>query len=555
MRPSRAFICILIGMMLVTPIRAQVSFPAARIDSVFQDVDRTDRPGCTLGVYRDGGITYARGYGMANLEYGIALAPRSVFHVASVSKQFAAFSVELLVSEGKVTWDDEIQTYVPELPDYGEPITLRHLVHHTSGVRDQWNLLSAAGWRWEGDLVTQQDALDIIARQQVLNFPPGDEYLYSNSGFTLLAAVVQHVTGQTLREFTTEHIFAPLAMTSTHFHDDHQMIVPDRAYGYRREDDGTWKISIPDFAIVGASSLFTTVEDFAKWDRNFREHLLGDDALFARLLTRGILNSGDTIGYAHGISVGTYRGQPTLGHGGADAGYRTQYLRFPDQDLGIAVFCNFAAAVPATYANRVADIVLEDVLAPAPVEPETRRIDLRRWGPTFERMAGFYKDPRTDIPVSIFLHEGEARLANGMARGDAGAPLIPQGGGQFQVGNTGQLIEVEMRDGAPAAISSSTGRRYSYVGRTPNTLDQGEYAGTYWSEELDTEYQIAADTTSATALLLYHRKFGWNTTRAGYPDAFYTGGDWFTFTRDASGRITGLTWSDGRVRRVRFERR
>lgn len=555
MRPSRTFVGTLIGMMLVTPLRAQAPLPAARIDSVFQDIDRTDRPGCTLGVYRDGGMAYARGYGMANLEYGIALAPRSVFHVASISKQFAAFAVELLVSEGRTSWDDDIRTYVPALPEYGAPITLRHLVHHTSGVRDQWNLLSAAGWRWEGDLVTQQDALDIIARQRALNFPPGDEYLYSNSGFTLLAAVVQHVTGKTLRGFTTERIFAPLAMKSTHFHDDHQMIVPDRAYGYRREDDDTWKISIPDFAIVGASSLFTTVEDFAKWDRNFREHLLGDDALFARLLTRGIRNSGDTIGYAHGISVGTYRGQRTFGHGGADAGYRTQYLRFPDQDLGIAVFCNFAAAAPATYANRVADILLEEVLDPVPAEPELPRIDLRRWGPTFERVAGFYQDPRTDIPVSIFLHEGKARLANGMARGEAGAPLIPQGGGRFQVGNTEQSVEIEMREATPVALSSPTGRRFPYVGRIPVTLDQGEYAGTYWSEELGTEYQVAADTASATDLRLYHRKLGWNVIEAGYPDAFYTGGDWITFARDASGHITGFTWSDGRVRKVQFERR
>jgi hypothetical protein len=306
---------------------------------------------------------------------------------------------------------------------------------------------------------------------------------------------------------------------------------------------------------VGASSLFTTVEDFAKWDRNFREHLLGDDALFARLLTRGIRNSGDTIGYAHGISVGTYRGQRTFGHGGADAGYRTQYLRFPDQDLGIAVFCNFAAAAPATYANRVADILLEEVLDPVPAEPELPRIDLRRWGPTFERVAGFYQDPRTDIPVSIFLHEGKARLANGMARGEAGAPLIPQGGGRFQVGNTEQSVEIEMREATPVALSSPTGRRFPYVGRIPVTLDQGEYAGTYWSEELGTEYQVAADTASATDLRLYHRKFGWNVIEAGYPDAFYTGGDWFTFARDASGHITGFTWSDGRVRKVQFERR
>jgi CubicO group peptidase (beta-lactamase class C family) len=208
---------------------AQEEVPAERIDSIFVEINRTDRPGCSMAIFRDGETLYAKGYGMGNLEYGIALSPRSVFHIASISKQFTAFAVELLVDEGLVSWDDDIRTYVPEIPEYGPTITLRHLVHHTSGIRDQWNLLGMAGWRWQADLVTQHDAIDVMSRQRTLNFEPGTEYLYSNSGFTLLAAVVERVSGLTLREFTHQRIFEPLGMFSTHFHDDHETIVRDRA--------------------------------------------------------------------------------------------------------------------------------------------------------------------------------------------------------------------------------------------------------------------------------------------------------------------------------------
>ena len=185
----------------LAPAAPQDELSVARVDSVFLDMNRSDRPGCTLGIFSEGAVVYSNGYGMANLEYGIALQPRSVFHIASISKQFTAFAVELLVSEGEVSWDDDIRTYVPEIPEYGQPVTLRHLVHHTSGIRDQWNLLHMAGWRWEADLVTQANALDLMSRQTALNFEPGAEYLYSNSGFTLLAVVVERRSADWSEEY------------------------------------------------------------------------------------------------------------------------------------------------------------------------------------------------------------------------------------------------------------------------------------------------------------------------------------------------------------------
>ncbi len=533
---------------------AQQQLPIARIDSVFLDMNRSDRPGCTLGIFSAGKLLYSNGYGMANLEYGISLQARSVFHVASISKQFTAFAVELLVSEGLVSWDDDIRTYVPEIPDYGQPITLRHLVHHISGVRDQWDLLLMAGWRWEADLVTQANALDVISRQTALNFDPGAEYLYSNSGFTLLALVVERVSGKTLREFAQERIFAPLGMTSTHFHDDHEMIVRDRAYGYRYHLGDGWKISIPDFAIVGASSLFTTVEDMAQWDRNLRDQVLGDAALYQRFFERGILNGGDTISYAHGISVSQYRGQTTVGHGGADAGYRTNYVRFPDSDLGITSFCNFARANPGAYVQQVADILLQDVLAPVAEEDGPPKIDTAPWEATFETLRGFYRDPLTDSPLYIWLHEGNARVTRGFGSDSSGVLIVPEGNGRYSLWPLSVTLTFEMHDGRPEAIVFPD-RRCPYIGLAVTDVDAADYSGVYWSEELGTEYHVEVDTAFAGGIVLLHRIRDSERFRPAFRDGFRSGGDWLTFVRDDGGRVTGFTWSTGRVRKVVFTHR
>jgi len=545
--------------LLATPtILLAQELPTSRIDSVFASLNRMDGPGCTLGIFNNGEVAYTKGYGMANLEYGIALRPSSVFHIASISKQFTAFSVELLVSEGLVSWDDPIQKYVPEIPEYEWPITLRHLVHHTSGVRDQWGLLYLAGWRWEADLVTQANAIELMSRQTALNFQPGEQYLYSNSGFTLLAAVVERVSGQTLKEFSQDRIFGPLGMTSTHFHDDHETIVPNRAYGYRHFDDEGWKISIPDFAIVGASSLFTTVEDMAQWDLNLRDELIGDTALFERFFERGVLNNGDTITYAHGITKSRYRGQWGVGHGGADAGYRTNYLRFPDADVGIVSFCNFARANPGAYVRQVADIILEGSLDEAVEESEDEpEVDTGRWAEDFLRIAGFYREPRTDTPVRVWIQEGKARLNTGVGGGDSGALLVPEGDHRYALWPDGQTMTVTMDGNTPAVLSSER-FDYQYVGPPVTDVDVAPYLGTYWSEELGTEYDIESGIESDSGdadFVLVHRVQDPASFRATYEDGFNSGGDWITFTRDPAGRVTGFTYSDGRVWKVRFVRR
>src|SRR5690242_20564478 len=235
-----------------------------RVDGIFAKWDHHDSPGCALGVYRDGNVVYKHGYGMANLNDDVPITPSTVFHVASMSKQFTAASIVLLAQQGKLSLDDDVHKYIPELADFGAPITIRHLIHHTSGLRDQWELLELAGWRYSLDLITDDDVMSVISRQKSLNFKPGSRHLYCNTGYTLLAQIVKRVSGQSLREFTLSRTFRPLGMNNTHFRDDHAEIVKNQAYGYVRDRaNSSFRLSVTNFDTVGATSLLTTVEDLA----------------------------------------------------------------------------------------------------------------------------------------------------------------------------------------------------------------------------------------------------------------------------------------------------
>lgn len=530
------------------PALAQTPVAEVRVDSVFADVTAPTGPGCAVSVMRDGAVVYEQGYGMANLEHGIPITPRSVFHVASVSKHFTAMAVELLVNEGKVSWDDDVRRWVPEVPDFGTPITLRHLAHHVSGIRDQWNLLAMAGWRWEADVVTQKDVLDITSRQTALNFAPGERYLYSNTGFTLLAVVVERASGKSLRAFTQERIFGPLGMDDTHFHDDHEMIVRNRAWAYAPDPDGLHglKGSIPDFDVVGATSLFTTVHDLAAWDRNFITARVGGREALARMQERFVLNSGDTIPYAHGLAHGAYRGLRTLGHGGADAGYRSQFLRFPDQRLSVAVLCNFPTSDPGSRANRVAEAYLEAEMRPPPTPPApepTVAVGREELAP----LAGWY---RGALPYEV----ARVRLDGDTLRGGLGPGQVlrPLGAGRFAPAGSGIVITLKPPSGdAPGTMDGPAGRAVRHDAWEPAEADLAAFAGTYTSRELGTEYRLVVE---GGRLVAKHRKLDDAPLTPTYQDAFLIRGALAPFTRDASGRVTGFTISDGRVWNVRFER-
>jgi CubicO group peptidase (beta-lactamase class C family) len=315
-----------------------------------------ESPGVSIAVQQDGKVIYSKGFGYANLEYDIKNTPTTIFHIASVSKQFTAFAIAMLADQGKLSINDDIRKYLPELHDFGSVITINHLIHHTSGLRDQWSLLTMAGWRMD-DVITQKQIMRVISRQTDLNFKPGEEMLYCNTGFTLLAEIVSRVTGQHFEEWTKKNIFEPLQMKNTFFYVDHQMIVKNRAYSYYKGPDGFKKLVL-SYANAGATSLFTTVEDLSLWAINFEKMKVGNPKIMAMMKQRFVLNNGDTITYAFGQETDNYKGLHGFSHGGADAGYRTYLLRFPDQHFSVAVISNLSSFNPGELSYQIADLYL-----------------------------------------------------------------------------------------------------------------------------------------------------------------------------------------------------
>lgn len=353
---------------LALPIHAQLSADLRqRIDSVFGYWNRTDAPGCALAIVQDGQIIYKKGYGMADLEHGIPIQPSSVFYAGSVSKQFVAMSILLLEEAGKLSIEDEVHQYIPELPDYDTPITIRHLLHHISGLRDYLSLIELRG-RSYLDFMPKQAALDLIFRQKGLNFQPGEQYSYSNTGYLLLATIVERISGKTLRQFARENIFEPLGMSHSFFNDNLYELVNNRAFGYRTGAEGGFEPLFMRFSLVGSGGLYTTVEDLYQWDQNFYHNKLGkqQQSLIEKMQTDGKLNNGTSAGYAFAMTNGTYRGLANIGHTGSLGGYRAYYVRYPAQQFSIILLGNVAELAPTNLARQVADILLDKAFTEAP---------------------------------------------------------------------------------------------------------------------------------------------------------------------------------------------
>lgn len=532
---------------------AQVSpsaAPAAHVDAIFKDFTKPDSPGCAVGVYQDGKETYARAYGLANLDHDVPLTTRSVFHVASVSKQFTAAAVLLLAQDGKLSVEDDIRKYVPELPDFGSRITLRHLANHTSGIRDQWALLGLAGWRYSRDLITDDDVLALLSRQKDLNFRPGERHLYSNSGYTLLAMVVSRVSGKSFREFTAERIFKPLGMTNTHFRDNFNEIVKSQAWGYAPER-GTFRLSVTNFDTAGATSLLTTVEDLAKWDANFEKPVVGGERLIAGLLDRGVLNTGERIAYAFGIAHGTYRGLSTIGHGGSDAGYRSAILRFPEQRFGVSVLCNVVTN-PSLFAQRLADIYLADVLKPqtGPVATDSQP-EVTLPPEQLSLLAGLYWNATDALSVRVAVENGTLHTVSGgnkqLLKSLGGGVFVRRSGPGLQftfdlTNGGGHRVTI----GPPSGGGDVLERAEPFM---PTAAQLAEFAGAYRSDEIEAVYRM---TLRDGTLRLERLKSQPSALDPIVTDTFSSQPGTLRFTRDAAGRVNGFTLDAGRIRNVKF---
>ena len=415
------------------------------VDALFADWDTTETPGAVVAVIAGGKIVYQNAYGMADLERNVPLSPKSLFDIASISKQFTAMSILLLEQQGLLSLDDDIRTYLPDFPDYGHTITLRHLIHHTSGLRDYMDLMELAGMPWE-NTYHQAEIVDLVARQKALNNNPGDDYLYSNSGYLLLAEVIHKVSGETLGEFAERHIFEPLGMNVSHFYDDFTRIVPDRALSYSEKENGGYENVQYIFDVIGDTGLLTNIADLLLWDQNFYHNKLGETGakLIDRMLVPGKLNSGETIDYAFGLELEEYRGLRVVRHSGGAAGYDTEMLRFPDQELTVLVLSNLGDFPSTELAKQVADLYLsEELTAPKPADirserPQPPAAIEPKLSPDehdeLDEYTGRYYSPELEATYIVRLVDGD--LTYRFLYSPVDVPLVPTGRDEWYAGRT-----------------------------------------------------------------------------------------------------------------------
>lgn len=440
--PRSAIRCVLLALtsVLAVPALAATSDTrAAQADKIFAQWNKPDSPGCVCGVMQKGKTLYVKGFGSADLEHNVPLAPDSVFYIASTSKQFTAASIALLSLDGKLGLKDDVRKYLPEIPDYGTPISVEQLVFHTSGVRDYLELRAIAGWS-DYDKLNNDMAIALIARQKALNFAPGSRYSYSNSGYVMLAEIVKRASGTPMSQFSKERIFTPLGMNTTHFGDDAAEIVPNRVISYGETPAGKRTQFIKTIEAVGDGNLLTTMPDLLRWHENFYSGKVGGPAFLDLLKTRGVLNDGKSIDYGFGLIAGKHRGIASVAHGGAFLGFRTELIRFPEQQLSVGVLCNFASANPSGLARQVADLYLTGgEAAPAPAADRPQPPPAVTFVPkagSLPALAGTYHSDELDASFQILV-EGGRLIARDLHQ--QSVPLEPKQQDVFGVPGGGDL--------------------------------------------------------------------------------------------------------------------
>jgi len=543
--------------LIVNRIESAATTNEGKVDQLFVAWDRDDVPGASIAVVKDGRIIYSKGYGSANLEYNISNQPNTVFHIASDSKQFTAFAIAMLADKDKLSLDDDIRKFLPEIPDFGYVITIRDLVHHISGMRDQWNLLALAGWRLD-DVITKDHIMKLVSKQQDLNFVPGNEFLYCNTGYTLLAEIVARVSGQPFELWTNENIFKPLGMDRTLFYHDHRKIVKNRAYSYS-EALGGYRKSVLSYANVGATSLFTTAEDLALWALNFETMKVGNQEVMDQMHQRGVLNGGDTISYAFGQGIGNYKGLKRVSHSGGDAGYRTVLIRFPEQNFTVVVLSNNGSFNPSRIGIKIADIYLEDLLEDEPQETEEVEngkdstpviiVDSE----TLKSYVGKY-EISPGLVLSVKYEEEQLTV---QATGRPNIILEPQSEVKFSLTGTNGVITFQKNDeGMVDRLLLRQGELDTPAKKLPPfdpaKVNLSEFEGSYYSHELTTTYTFKI---KDNMLVAEHQR---------HPDITFTpidtntfsGNAWYfrnvEFVRDLNKKIISLKVSSGRVRNAKF---
>jgi CubicO group peptidase (beta-lactamase class C family) len=534
---------------------------SAAVNKLFEQWNTPSSPGCAVAVMKDGRIVYEHGYGMADLNHDIKVTPATIFDVGSIAKQFTATAILLLAQEGKLSLNDSIRKYVPEVPDFGVPITLQQMLHHTSGLRDYEQLLWFNGWRLDSpDLLTDGDILGIVSRQKELNFSPGSDFDYSNTNYMLLAQVVSHVSGESFEQFTKARVFEPLGMAHTHFRSDHGEIVENLADSYEKGDDGAFHLSLPNYDTVGATDLLTTVEDLAHWDENFYTAKVGGQQLVNSLQEPGQLNDGTRLAYAEGLFVSPPGGLKIAETGDAgDAGYSANVSRFPDYHLSVATLCNNRPIDSNDLSHRVADVYMggkfSAFLAALAVPGASVQLDPHQLATD----TGTFIDRDKNLILQIEQRGDVLRAHWFWGPSSIDSELEALSEKRFRFPNVGEIDFGD--DGNVRMIEKSTGARlrprsvpYTRVPQIKaNAADLREFAGEYSSEEMYVPYYV---TLASDGLVLHPPKMLPSTLSPLAKDVFFCDGIRLRFTRDTKGDVSGFLMSGrwNRVQNVKFER-
>ncbi len=519
----------------------------AAIDGVFAGFSGDDTPGCAVAVGLDGTEALSRAYGMANLEWDIPNTPETVFEPGSVSKQFTAAATILLALDGLIDLDDDIRQYFPELPDYGEAITVRQLINHTSGLRDWGSIAGIGGWpRWSR-VHSHKHALDIAKRQESLNYPPGQHYSYTNTGYNLQAMLVERVTGQTFQDFSEERIFGPLGMESTQWRDDFTEIVERRSVAYSQNNE-EWHQLMPFENVHGNGGLLTTVGDLLKFTHNLDTGGVGGPEFIRLMHEQGELDSGHEIAYAGGLIISEHRGTRQVAHSGGTAGYRGYLTRLPEQGIAVSVMCNAGQANPGRLALEVADVYLGDAALDDeeadPIFSGALEVDEVAVG----ARAGGYRDTRRGTYIEL-MADGRS-----LRPGQFGPELAPTSESTFASADLEMTLAFEGpgRSAAIVRTVSDDGLRIEPVEPfTPDPQALSAYAGAYSSHEAEVTYWLEVD---GETLMARDRYGDGGPLEPVYEDAFTWGGNTLIFRRDETGSITEMSLSQGRVWDLRFTR-
>ena len=539
---------------------------AKKADAFLSQWNKNDMPGCSVGAVKDGKFVYKRAFGMANLDYDVPNTTSTLFNLASVSKPFTATSIALLAQQGKLSLDDDIRNYVPEMPKYDETITIRHLIHHTSGIRE-YQALVLFGGLGSDNAYSDKTILNMLARQKNISFKPGSKYQYSNSNYHLLGIIVGRVSGKSLREFAEENIFKPLGMKNTQFSDNRFEVVKNRAHGYMVGPDKSIRARSSLFDLVGGGGVLTTVEDLYLWTQNYYEPKIGNKEMIELLTTPGTLTGGEKMNYAFGVWRQEYKGLPIIEHSGNMSGFRAKIFSFPEQKFTAIALCNNMAIMPSAIVNKLADIYLEGQLKPA--VPPSQKTVAESLPPAITlpekkalRYAGIYANPETGRVFKLSLKDGKL-INSGLLQNEM--PVIPVSETRLLVAmgtDVTELNPVFNKSGSVSEIKilTKSGKPDIFVSVKP-PIDSPEalaqYAGTYYSEELDADYKLTLESKNLVLQISEDRN---PQLMPAYADVFTTAGGQINlvFTRDDKGKITGFVFNsgvDGRdVKGVAFKR-